>query len=302
MTTYSTYKRYCKHHIEPFFGDTPLESVQEKHIQLFYNHLSSPQGRLDKSGPLSPKSIHNIHILLQEALQKATGKAFITNPAKGTTRAAVQEKDIRVLTNEEMEIFIREVFTERLLAAMLVSLFTGVRMGELLALTWDDISESNRCIRINKDVVRVELYDGDSSSKKTRLILQDTPKSKKSNRTILLPTELFKVLMIHKQTQILENHPNPLNLMFPSKCGTYTDPRTYQKRIAAVTKRCEILGVSVHALRHTFATRLTEKSVPLNTIQGLLGHSQISTTMRYLHSLNAEQRKAVEFMNDFITR
>lgn len=72
-----------------------------------------------------------------------------------------------------------------------------------------------------------------------------------------------------------ENNLNPLNLAFPSKNGTYTDPRTLQKRVDEVSKRCEAKGVNVHSLRHTFTTRLDENKVPLTVIQSLLGHASI---------------------------
>ena len=107
------------------------------------------------------------------------------------------------------------------------------------------------------------------------------------------------MLIIHKQLQVLESLPNPLNLVFPSKKGTYTDPRTYQKRIEAVMKRCSILGVNVHALRQTFATRLLEQQVHLVVIKELLGHSSVDTTMKYTHVLSEEKRKAVSTLNDF---
>lgn len=81
-----------------------------------------------------------------------------------------------------MEIFIKEVFSERLRAAMLLSLFTGARMGEVLALEWGDLNIKKRTIRINKDLERVQLF-GDPSGEKTELILQETPKSKTGNRT-----------------------------------------------------------------------------------------------------------------------
>lgn len=205
---------------------------------------------------------------------------------------------MRVLTKEEMELFVKEIFVERLRCAMMISLFAGIRMGELLALTWDDVDFETQSIHIHEDIIRVELFD-DPSGKKTKLIKQDTPKSKKSNRIVPIQEDNFKMMKVHKQLQVLECYPNPLNLVFPSKKGTYTDPRTYQKRIEAVMKRCAILGVNVHSLRHTFATRLVEQNIPLVIIKELLGHASIETTMRYTHALQSEKRKVVDALKDF---
>ena len=147
--------------------------------------------------------------------------------------------------------------------------------------------------------MRVLLFD-DPSGKKTELILQETPKSKNSNREVPIHKYVFGLLMAYKQVQAGSGQPNPQNLLFPTRKGTYTDPRTYQKRVQAVCKRCELQGVNVHALQHTFATRLMEQNVPIQTIQNLLGHSSITTTERYSHVLDDEKRKAIHRMSDFL--
>ncbi len=91
--------------------------------------------------------------------------------------------------------------------------------------------------------------------------------------------------------------PNPDNLMFPSKSGTHIDPKSFELRLAAVSKRCEIKKVNPHALRHTLATRLVEDRVPLNIVQGILGHSSIETTRKYLHKNAEVEREAIESMS-----
>lgn len=299
-TTYASYMQIWEKQVSPFFGKTPLAAVTNKEIQLFYNYLLT-QGRSDgKEGGMSPKSVRNIHTMLHSALQMAVGKIILKNPTDETTRPPVPEKDMRVLTVEEMEIFIKEVYVERLRAAIFISLFTGIRMGELLALTWEDVDFKKKSIRISKDYVRVTVYNEAGEKDGTALIVQETPKSTKSNRIIPLQDDVFKTLMVHYQSQKSSKYPNPMCLVFPSKVGTHTDPRAYQKRIAAISDRCEIQHVNVHALRHTFATRLVEQQVPLRIIQELLGHSSVTTTMRYAHALEAEKEKAVNSMDAFI--
>ena len=84
--------------------------------------------------------------------------------------------------------------------------------------------------------------------------------------------------------------------MFPSKAGTHVDPKSFEIRLSAVSKRCEIKKVNPHALRHTLATRLVEEKIPLNIVQGILGHASIETTRKYLHK-NAEiEREAIGTM------
>lgn len=299
-TTYASYMQIWEKQIHPFFGKTPLAAVTNKEVQLFYNYLLT-NGRSDgKEGGMSPKSVRNVHTMLRSALQMAVGKIILKNPTEETTRPPVPQKDMRVLTVEEMEIFIKEIYAERLRAAIFISLFTGVRMGELLALTWEDVNFKKKSIRINKDYVRVTAFNELGEKDGTKLIVQDTPKSQKSNRIIPLQEDVFTMLVNHYKAQQSSKYPNPLHLIFPSKVGTHTDPRTYQKRMDAISTRCEIQHVNVHALRHTFATRLVEQQVPLRIIQELLGHSSVTTTMRYAHALEEEKEKAINSMDAFL--
>ena len=88
-------------------------------------------------------------------------------------------------------------------------------MGEILPLRWGDLNEKKRTIRICKDLERVQLFD-DPSGKKTELVLQETPKSKTSNRETPVYENIWRLLMFHRQVQLHEGHPNPQNLIFPA--------------------------------------------------------------------------------------
>lgn len=306
MSTYASYMQIWEKQISPFFGSTPLAAISREDIQMFYNYLTT-KGRVDgKPGGLSPKSVRNVHVMLKSALQTAVGTIILKNPVEDTSRPPVLEKDMRVLTPEEMEIFIKEVHAERLSTALFLSLFTGVRMGELLALTWEDVDEKKMTIQINHNLVRVTIYDEAGKKDGTKLIVQ-TPKTQKSHRVIPVQEDIFRLLVQEKKKQEIaeKGSPpilNPLKLVFPSTVGTYTDPRTYQKCVEKISKRCEIQHVNVHALRHTFATRLVEQKVPLRIIQELLGHSAVTTTMRYTHALETEKEKAVDSMGIWLSK
>ena len=89
-------------------------------------------------------------------------------------------------------------------------------------------------------------------------------------------------------------------MLFPSKAGTHLDPKSFEIRLAAVSKRCEIRKVNPHALRHTLATRLVEDKVPLHIVQGILGHSSIETTRKYLHKNEDIEREAIGTMSDHL--
>lgn len=297
--TYDSYISISER-IKTFFGSTAIVALTQDIMQTFFNYLSTPQARKEevKDKGLSAKTINNIYNLLKEYLDTVVGKLIFSNPCIGTKRPILIDKEMRVMTQEEMEYFINEVFRERLRAAIFVSLFTGIRMGELLALKWDDVDLKCRRITVSKNIVRVKTHG--NASNKTVLIVQDTPKTKKSNRKVPLMPQVCDILQMHRFMQLKEDWPNFDNLVFPSKCGTPTDPRTYQKRIEAVAKRCEVYGIGAHTLRHTFATRLSERNIPLHIIQKILGHASIETTMRYSHALDDEKEKAVDSLDDIL--
>ena len=230
------------------------------------------------------------------------------NPTLDTTRPEVVTPEMRVLSLEEMEVFIREVMKETQRVAILAGLFLGLRVGELLSLKIEDLDLKQQTISVNKNMIRVRtealsldnpnirILDYDPA-KKTHLIVQNTPKTKSSNRKIAISDGLCELLVRHLFTLQNSTWPNPENLLFPSTTGTHIDPKSYEIRLKAVSKRCEIRKVNPHALRHTLATRLVEDKVPLNIVQGILGHSSIETTRKYLHKNPDIERDAIESMS-----
>lgn len=294
----STYDHYCAagERLVRYFGQTSFGALDQDAMQRFFNWLGTPGARLDrKQKGLEPKTIRNTYVPIQAFMKYHCKKWGVVNPCEDVSLPAVIEKEMRVLTDEEMDIFIREIQAERLGAAMYVSLFTGLRMGELLALTWEDLDERNHRVKVTKNIIRV--YTHLPYGPKTRLIVQEYPKSKKSIRSVRVPNEVFEILLRYRTLQRHIGMPNPDNLMFPTRHGTHTDPRAYQKRIKAVVQRCGEQGVGVHTLRHTFATRLAEQNVPLNILQKILGHASLVSTMRYSHALEDQKDQAVDTLD-----
>ena len=207
---------------------------------------------------------------------------------------------MRVLDKEEMQIFMKEVLKETQRTAMLVDMFTGLRLGEILALYLDDVDFERQGLHVRRNVARFKTYDSDPNAPKTKLIIQDTPKSNKRTLFVPLSDELFGILMRHIFKLENSDWPNPDRLLFPSTKGTIIDPRSFQKRVAEVSRRCEIQHVNVHALRHTFATRLVEQDVPLRIVQELLGHASITTTQRYAHVFSEERKNAIGRLDEFL--
>lgn len=195
--------------------------------------------------------------------------------------------------------------------AILTTLFIGFRVGEVLALKIEDLDLERQTLTVNKNLIRaktaaispdnpnIEILNYDPK-KRTHLIVQNTPKTSSSHREIAISDALCELLLRHIFTLANSSWPNPDGLLFPSKVGTHLDPKSFELRLTAVSKRCQIRKVNPHALRHTLATRLVEDRVPLNIVQGILGHASIETTRKYLHKNENIEREAIDTMSAYL--
>jgi len=312
-STYASYIATYNTHFGEFFGEMALYQITQDVVQNYYQQKQLNGNRRDgKEGGLSPKTIRNHHMILKDFFTYAQGRyKLLCNPTLCTTRPEVVQREMRVLSPEEMQIFIEEVMNETQRIAILTDLFVGYRVGELLALEISDFNPKRQTLTVNKNLLRVPTvalsldnpniqilnYD---PAKKTHLIVQSTPKTKSSNRETAISDGLCELLIRHIFTMAHSDWPNPNNLLFPSTKGTYIDPKSFEIRLKAVSKRCEIKKVNPHALRHTLATRLVEGNVPLNIVQDILGHASIETTRKYLHGNEDIEREAIGTMTDYI--
>ena len=312
-TTYGSYLDTYRIHFAEAFGDMPLYEITQDVIQDYYLRKQKNGGRNDgKKGGLSAKTIRNHHMILKDFFRYAVSKYKLPeNPTLGTNRPAVATPEMRVLSPEEMQIFMEEVMRETQRVAILTTLFIGFRVGEVLALKIEDLDLERQTLTVNKNLIRVktaaispdnpniEILNYDPK-KRTHLIVQNTPKTSSSHREIAISDALCELLLRHIFTLANSSWPNPEGLLFPSKAGTHLDPKSFELRLTAVSKRCEIRKVNPHALRHTLATRLVEDRVPLNIVQGILGHSSIETTRKYLHKNEDIEREAIGMMSDYL--
>lgn len=313
-STYASYLDTYRIHFAEAFGNLPLYQITQDVVQDYYQRKQKSGSRADgRKGGLSAKTIQNQHMLLKDFFAYAMRKYRLPcNPTIDTARPTVITPEMRVLSPSEMQVFIEEVMRETQRVAILTTLFVGFRVGEVLALKISDLNMERQTLTVNKNLIRVPTtaispdnpniqilnYD---PKKKTHLIIQNTPKTSTSNREIAISDGLCELLIRHLFTLANSTWPNPDGLLFPSKAGTHLDPKSFEIRLAAVSKRCEIRKVNPHALRHTLATRLVEDKVPLNIVQGILGHSSIETTRKYLHKNEDIEREAIATMSNYLS-
>ncbi|MFR0985310.1 MAG: site-specific integrase [Frisingicoccus sp.] len=164
---------------------------------------------------------------------------------------------------------------------ILISLFTGLRVGEICALRWEDISISEQTIHICRTMQRIQ--DKSGKNGRTKIVVT-TPKSPCSIRTIPIPEELMQILISFQTSRT--------GYFLTGSCQKYMEPRTMQNRFKAALKNCSVSNANYHALRHTFATRCVELGFDVKSLSEILGHANVNITMnRYVHP-SMELKKA----------
>jgi integrase len=170
---------------------------------------------------------------------------------------------------------------------VLLSLMTGLRIGELCALKWEDVDLKRRIIVVNKTLSRIS-----KRGERSKIVIT-VPKTENSERNMPISNTLYEYLQSIK--------PKEKDLFFLTFSKKSTEPRNYRKIYNNLLKKLKLSPTSFHALRHTFATRLVENKVDVKTISELLGHSSIGTTMQvYIHSEFSTKRKAMKTLDNLL--
>jgi integrase len=157
---------------------------------------------------------------------------------------------------------------------ILLCLFTGMRVGEICALKWEDFSFQEKSIHVHNTMQRLQIPDS-TTAQKTRIMVT-SPKSKCSIRTIPIPDSLIQLIQ--------KEFPNRQGYVLAAVNEKYIEPRTMQKYFHYVQKQCGLVPVNFHALRHTFATRCIELGFDVKSLSEILGHATVNITLnRYVH-------------------
>lgn len=283
--TYDGYETIINSGIIPFIGDKQLKELQASDIQKFYND------RYNDGKGLATSTIRKTHVILKSALKQAVTNDLIhKNPADYVELPSMQKREIRAFTKAEQKKFEYHSKEYRLYEAFIINLDTGMRLCEILALTWDDVDLDKNEIHIKKNLVSVK--DRSKSNKKNKLLVQNSSKTKNSTRSIPLTKRcvlLLKELKIRQQ-KLSE-------IVFCSKVGTHVSPRNYERTFQKICKKAGIDNCNTHTMRHSFATRLFEAGVPAKTISQLLGHSSVSFTLdTYTHVLPDTKNEAIKVL------
>ncbi len=288
-----------KHHLKPFIGRIKLSELKGRKVQQIYNQLLI-DGRVDGKGGLNPKTIRNIHITLHKALEQAVrDDLIIKNPLKSVTLPRMKKKTIEILSPEEQRQLNNACFSHPWGIAVLLTLYSGMRKGEVLGLTWDNIDFENNKLCVTQQLARIKDYSEDAKAK-TRLGIIDDTKTKTSKRVIYIANVIMDELKKHKKQQEQEKLKwgkayKDLNMVFCREDGQYIDPGTFRDFYLRTLKKAQIEHKTFHALRHTFATRALESNANIKTVSEILGHASIQITLdTYSHVSQELQQETMQ--------
>lgn len=281
-SSYAQYDSVIKNHLIPAMGDYRLHELTNEVIQD-YVKTKLNQHRM----ALSSATVRRHISILSSALKQAVKSGMITaNPCKEVSIPATRKRKADVFNKDEYLKLEKALFYDQdkvKATAVLLTLKTGIRLGELAALRWCDLDFEEKTLMVRDAVHRVNASG--ENGRKTEMVFEGT-KSYCSERTIPMNQEIYSLLKDYESSLSVKGE-----FVFSSKKGSFIDPRVYQAYFAGVLKNAGIKKRNFHILRHTFATRAASKNMQLSVLSRLLGHSNIAITLkRYIHPLTEQDR------------
>lgn len=283
--TFDYYSGFVRLHIKPTLGRIALRKLTTQQVQNLLNEKS-------KSG-LSASTVHGMQRTLRAAMTLAWKENLIEqNVASRATPPKLRHREAVALSREEVAQLLAGSASAPLNPLFKFALATGVRIGEASGLTWDCVDIPGRVAQVNKQLQRI---DG-------KLTLKDV-KSRSSRRPVALSSSAVSALQDRQLAKIIDQKPNPLNLVFLSHQGKELDPKYVDEHLKAACSAAGVRPVSFHVLRHTAATLMVAGGVPLHTVMKQLGHSNISLTANlYGHLVKEAQQNAVDRLDEIISK
>jgi len=307
LSSVQTYQTMYNKRVKDILGDCPLDQIRPFHLQKIFNTLLRNK--------LSSGYLHCIHAMMHNIFQIAVNNdLLVKNPCTGVTLPNEYSQKPKVLTLEEQQEllqFLNQDKWKKHQPMITIMLGTGVRVGELLALTWTDVDFENKSISINKSLAYLKDENNHFHFQTT------TPKTRTSCRTIPM-SHSVEVSLKQQKIWLQEQRCNECwqpkakfeNLVFPNKYGHPQQrgavQRILNRIVSAMNTRnshniIPMPPLHPHILRHSFATRCFEVGIPAKTIQMLLGHNSIQLTMDIYTHVSEEKKKVdMEKLNQIV--
>ena len=285
-STFQRYEEVYRNYIKSSdIAGLKLINITSLRLQQFYNELSKTYSytRVEHLNSVL-RTFFNWCIKSDYILKNPCSKVEI----KGNKTNIVNEKrkEVEILSEDEINIIKKHTKGTKMELLILLDLATGLRLGELLALDWNNIDLDNKTLKVERSVKEVYIYD-DENNRHLETVFQ-IPKTKYSFRTVSIPDVLIDVL---------KKESNKEGLLFKDKNGNPFRAKNVFYHWKRILNDCNIAHKKFHAIRHTYASMLLKNGVDIETVAELMGHSAISITQIYLHSSNNQKQDAVNKLN-----
>jgi integrase len=267
LSTICVYRNYIRNYIQPFFWDMPVEALTQRILQDFIIR------QIDNG--LSALVIQSVFIFLKSGLPEQRGIWDVVLPKAVKHKAEF----LSLYEQKQLEEAAKQYGGGTYLAVMLC-LYTGLRIGEVIGLRREDIDFARKTITVRRTIQRIK---SENLGQKTEIVAL-SPKSQSSNRIIPLPDFIAELLK-----------PTPSNGYIISNANKPLEPRTLQYRFKRLLTLSGIRGVNFHTTRHTFAARALEKGFDVKTLSEIMGHSSAAVTLnKYAHISDECKRRHME--------
>lgn len=299
QSTYNSYVCYMERHFKPELGNVKLSDLNPRMLQLFYNRKAETEN-------LAPKTIVNLNLFLHRVLNFAVGEGYLrSNPAESLNLTRGQKPEIAILNRDDQNALIRGSYYHRYGVFVRLTLFTGIRLGELLGLRWEDIDIRGKMLHIRRTLNRLnKMQNPTDPTENTTEIVIGTPKSQNSVRSIPLLDGMLQELLGWKTVQEQDREEagdlyEDSGMIVTNPFGGFVEPRTFRDYYMQILEISELPHYTFHALRHTFATRALEQGMDVKTLSVILGHHSVSFTMdTYTHVQDKHKIAAMSLMDE----
>ncbi len=291
--TLDSYRTIITTHLKPAFGAVRLQELSAPEIQRFYNTLRregmtvavrDENGKrikrngktVYKNAPMSPKSVKNVHGVLHSALKQAIEIGYIRhNPSESCRLPRIEKPDISPLDSEDIQRFLAELRGHPFENIYIVTLFTGLRQGEVLGLTWDCVDFENGTLTVKQQLQRVRkqgTYDLASTKTGKHRRLKPAP-------TVMQTLKNERARQAEKRLRAGDLWSNPLDLVFTNEVGRYISAQTLYLKFKDIAAAIGRPDARFHDLRHSFAVLSLESGDDIKTLQENLGHYSSAFTL-----------------------
>lgn len=274
-STYYNYSYSVEKYLYPKFADQDITQIKD------YNDF------IEKlTDTLAPKTVRDIITKLKEIINFYEEEHNTKLNIKKMSLPKMNKKEIQILSNKEKQKLEKYCIEQNSLKSLgiLICLNTGLRIGEVCALRWENIDFESKKIHIEKTIERIY-----SKEENKTIVIIDTPKSITSVRTIPINSKLYNIL---KQ---IRGKSKKTDFVLTGSSEHYVEPRNYQYHFKEILKRSKVKKYKFHTLRHTFATNCIEAGMDIKSLSEILGHADVSITLNiYVHSSDKAKRKYLE--------